>query len=316
MKYRFTFILGLLLAAMLIFYMITYQVAFNEAVVVTTFGKASGDTDSAVHRGDEADAGPLGNLHMRWPYPVQKLHRYDLRVQVLEDRLEEQNTLGGESIAASVFVAWKISDPLAFFRSVGTADKAEQQMRTKLRDARSVLGEYTFDELTNTDPDSLKLDEVESRIKDQLVAQLTSQNYGVEIESVGIRRLELPQSVTEQVFNHMRETRNTLASTARQEGQARAQTIVSNAENAAKRIMAFAEARAQALRAEGDAAVGQFIPIFKENEQFAIFLRMIDTARDTFEHNTTFVLDADEGIFQDLFTANPTVGAGGGGDSQ
>ncbi|QNN22769.1 protease modulator HflC [Planctomycetales bacterium ZRK34] len=305
MKYRFTFLLGLLLAAMLIFYMVTYQVAFNEAVVVTTFGKAG---DNAVHRGDSTDTGPLGNLHMRWPYPVQRLHSYDLRVQVMEERLEEQNTLDRQSVIASTFVAWRITDPLAFFKAVGTKENAEQKVRSKLRDARSILGEYTFDDLTNTDAARLKLDEVETRIRQQLQQQVADQGFGIEIESVGLRRLELPQSVSEKVFARMRKTRERLAERARSEGNAAANTIVADAENAAKRIMAFAEARAQALRAQGDAAASEYYATFKQNEQFAIFLRLLDTASDVFKHNTTFVIDAKEGIFQDLFQA-PAAGA-------
>ncbi|MBI1371089.1 MAG: hypothetical protein GC162_20865 [Planctomycetes bacterium] len=299
MKHKFTFLVGLIVALVFVFYMITFKVDFNEAVVVTTFGKAG---ESSIYRGDAEQGGLLGNLHLKWPWPVQQTRPYDLRVQLLEERLEEQQTFDKQSIVVSTFVAWRITDPLEFYRTLGNVDEAQKQIRAKLRDARTVLNSYTFDDLTNIDPAKLKLDEAENKIRQRIEQTTDQQHLGVAIDTVGIRRIILPQPVAEKVFNHMRKTREALAARAVGEGKAEKESIESEADNAAKRIMAFADGRAQALRAEGDAAATEFYSVFKKNEPFAIFLRWNETAREVLKHNSTFLIDAKEGLFQGLFT--------------
>jgi membrane protease subunit HflC len=291
MQHKTTFFVGLLILLLLLAYFVTFQVRFNEVVVLTTFDRAG---ENAVIRGDDT-TGLLGNLHLKWPPPIQVAHAYDQRVRILEDAPEELQTLDRKSIVVSTYVAWRIDDPLSFHRNVRHEAAAEDHLRARLRDARSILGQYNFDQLTNLDPDQLKLAQAEAAIREKLQTALTAQGFGLKIESVGIKRLILPQSVAQKVFEQMNQQRQTLAANARYEGNAAAATIKADAQSVADRILSFAEARAQAIRAQGAAEAARHYAVFSQNEDFAIFLRKLEAYREIFSHNTTFVIDAKEG---------------------
>ncbi|MHC4996314.1 MAG: SPFH domain-containing protein, partial [Planctomycetota bacterium] len=218
-------IFNLMLAVLLGFvaYMFTYQVEYNEAVVLSTFGAAD---EGSVVRGDAEGGGLLGNLYFRLPYPIQRVRSYDMRAQVLDTRLEEQQTRDKRSVIVNAYVTWRVSDPLSFYKNLKNVDEASSRLRTRLRDARSVIGQYNFDELTNTDPEKLKLAEMEGQIRDKLSQEVQANGYGIEIMSVGVKRLILPQSVTLRVFDRMRKTRERLAQAALSSGEAQASKIV------------------------------------------------------------------------------------------
>jgi membrane protease subunit HflC len=307
MKNTWTLAVGILIIVVLGLYMVTFQVRFNEAAVVTTFGRAVGVVD-----GDAGAGRWLGNLHWKWPRPIQQVYTYDTRVHVLDDRLEEQTTFDAISIVVSSFVTWRVDDAQQFHRALQTVENAEAQLLAKLRDARATIGEYTFDQLTSDDPDQLKIAEIEQRILADLREAVSQQDppYGIAIEQVGIRRILLPEQVTQSVFDRMRDTRQRLAQQARSEGDAAANSIRSNANSARDRILAFVERRAQEIRAEGAAAAADYYEAFEADPDFAIFLRKLEALRETLQHNATFLLDTSVIPF-DLFTSEPAEKQGG-----
>ncbi|MBI1373979.1 MAG: hypothetical protein GC159_14750 [Phycisphaera sp.] len=296
-KNKMTVSIAVLVLAILAINGFTYQVRFNQVAVVTSFGRAD---EGSIVRGDNPDAGMFGNLHLRWPPPFQQIIPYDARVQVLDSRLEEQQTLDNKAVVVSVYVAWRIDDPLQFYRTLRNTKEAEKRVKDHLRDARSVFGTFTFDQLTNTDPTQLKLADAENAILAKLRTSMATGGadgggYGVKIESIGVRQVVLPESVVEKVFDRMRTTRDKLAERARSEGQSIADTIQARANADRLKILSFAKVRADAIRSEGDAAATAYYKVFDQDEDFAIFLRKLEAYKQIFQHNTTFMIDASEG---------------------
>ena len=305
MKNTVTFVVAIVLLVLLLLYSITYQVRFDEVAVVTRFGRAEGD--SAV-RNAKAEVDESG-LHFKLPYPIDAVKTYDKRVQVLEDRPEEQQTLDNVSVVIQSYLAWRISEPLAFYRALSTVEEAEKLLRTKLRDARKIVGaRYTFADLANSDPQKLKLDELEQTILARLnedlsgEAQKAGRSYGVELVSVGIKRILLAPKTTEEVFNRMKSTRQTMAEGYRQEGNSRAQQIKADAESMKKTILSFAEGRAKQIRSEGEEAASKDLEVFSTDPQFAIDLQKFDALRQMFSDSakgkTTIMFDAGNPLFR------------------
>jgi membrane protease subunit HflC len=289
-------IIGLIILVILLASMVTYRVRYNEMAILITFGKA--DQNSVMN-----DDGQGAGLHFRWPWPIQEVARvYDRRVQILEDELEEQQTLDKQDIIVGTYVVWSIRNPLDFYRTLNTVEQAQRQLRDRLRNARSEIGQYTFSELTNLDPEKLKLAEAEDTMRSRMQQELDNQGFGIDVKSVGIKRIILAEAVSQKVFERMRSTRQRLAQRARSEGDAAASDIRAKAKSAEERILAFADQRAQAIRAEGDAAAAEYYKVFKDNEDFAIFLRKLEEYETILKNNTTFILDAQEGPF-DLFSS-------------
>ena len=284
MKKMSVLALGILIMCVLLIYMVTYQVRFDQVAVLTTFGRAS---KGSVKNADGKSAG----LYMKWPWPIQQVRKYDARMQVLEDRLEQQETKDKQVVILNTYVAWRIAQPLDFYRSMRNEQNAQRYLLDRLRTARAEIGNYSFDELTNIVPAKLRLAEVEQAILRRMHRDLSEQSYGVEVETVGVKRIILPEDVAEKVFERMGLTRQRLAQNARSEGEAIARSTRAKAQSAQERILAFADRKAQDIRAEGDEAAARYYKIFSRNEEFAVFIRKLEALRATLAHNTTFLLD-------------------------
>lgn len=299
MKNSFIVLVGAILVALLLSHMFLYQVRYDQVAVRTTFDKA-----------DESSVQETPGLKWRWPWPINKVALYPKRLQVLEDKIEELQTADGKSVIVRTYLTWRIADPLAFYVTLKDPAEAGRQLSSQLREIRGLISEYQFDELVNVDRGKLKLATIEQRATEALGAALRQAGYGIEVESVGIHKIILPESTTQKVFETMIASRERLAENALQEGQAQASAIRSEAMSARERILAFAERKAQAVRSQGDREAAAEYESFAKNEEFAIFLRKIEALRKMLDHNTTFVLSADSLGILDWFNKDPAAPAG------
>jgi len=294
MKNSFTILLGSLITLCLLSYMFLYQVRYDQVAVRTTF--------------DRADDGSVQNtpgLKWRLPWPIHKVTHYSKRLQLLEDTVEEIQTADGKSVIVKTYLTWRITNPLEFYVTLKDPAEAKRQLSSRLREIRGLLSSYRLDQLVNLDREALKLGEIEDKAKETLDASLAQSGYGIQVESIGIYKIVLPESTTEKVFETMITTRERLSESALQEGQAQASAIRSEAESARERILAFAERRAQAIRSKGDREASREYQSFAADENFAIFLRKVEALKKMLDHNTTFVLSADSLGILDWFNKDP-----------
>jgi membrane protease subunit HflC len=294
MKNSFVLVVGLTIVGVLLANMFLYQVRYDQVAVRTTFDKA-----------DASSVQETPGLKWRWPWPINKVTLYPRRLQLLEDKIEELQTADGKSVIVRTYLTWRIIDPLKFYVTLKDPAEAASQLSSRLREVRGLISNHRFDELVNLDRSKLKLGQIEADAAAMLDAALEQAGYGIRVESVGIHKIILPESTTAKVFETMIASRERLAENALQEGQAQASAIRSEAESARERILAFAERRAQAIRAQGDREASSQYQSFAQNEEFAIFLRKVDALKKMLDHNTTFVLSAESLGILDWFNKSP-----------
>jgi membrane protease subunit HflC len=283
--------LGLVLLAFFLGMLFTYQVNFDEAALVTTFGRAT--QQSVINRnGDQA------GLHLKWPWPIQTVFRMDRRYFVLEDRLEQQETKDRHVVIAKAFAVWRIDDPLQFHRMFRSNLEAESFLKERLRATKAEISRFTFDDLTNADPQKLRLAEVQQALFDRMRSDLAAHACGIEVVDMDISRIHLPEQITRSVFSRMKQTRQRFAQNARSEGKAIAQSITAETTSDKQRIMAFADRIAQNILAQGDAAAAQYYAEYNQDPDFALFLRKLEALEKSLKTNTTFVLDTDSEPFE------------------
>ena len=284
MKTVFTLLVAAIIVLVLVAMMVMFQVRYDQVAVVTTFDKADPQESVIAEPG----------LYYKAPWPIQKVTKYPIKLQLLEDRLEEIQTADGYAVIVRVYVAWRIVDPYIFYTQVENIERADELLEPLVREIRGVISQYSFEQLVNAQAEAVKLEEIEARMQAYLEQRLAamSPGYGIEIEQVGIRRLILPEGVTESVFARMRETREALAQVAESEGLAEAATIRSEANLAREQIMTFARTRAQEIRSAGDVEAAAAYAAFRQNPEFAIFLQKVEALREILPNNTTFILDA------------------------
>lgn len=299
MKNKLIFLVAIAVALVLSVYMVMFQVRYDQVAVRTMWDKAEPPQRNADGTIDVNNPGSLilePGYGFKLPTPIQKVRVYSKRVQLLEGQQKQMLTADGHTVIVKLYLAWKIEDPYAFFLLLKTEDKAEEQLTSMLGELENVVSTYRFDQLVNPDPSKVMLEEIEQKGLEQLRAKLDAikPGYGIKLEQVGIRRIVLPEDTTEKVFASMAKTRELLAEKARSEGNSEAVDIQARAEAAKRRILAFAERRAQAIRDEGNREAAQYFSAFREDQDFAIFQRQIEALQEMLANNTTFVLDANK----------------------
>lgn len=285
------FILGVVLFAFFCGMLFTFRVNFDEVALVTTFGRA---THKSVVNTDGNQAG----LHLKWPWPIQSVFRMDRRFFVLEDRLEQQETKDRNVVIAKAFAVWRIQDPLQFYRMFRSNEDAEAFLQERLRATKAEISRFTFDDLTNADPEKLKLDEIQQALLKRMRTDLAGHTCGIDVVNLGISRILLPERITRSVFSRMKQTRQRFAQNARSQGKAMAQSIKAQTNSDKQRIISFAERVAQHIRAQGDSAAAKYYAEYNKNPEFALFLRKLEALERSLKKNTTFVLDTDSEPFE------------------
>ena len=249
---------------------------------------------------------------MKWPWPIQQVYKFDERIQDFQDKFSENFTADNITLITSVYVGWRISDAPAFLNSFkdGSVSAAQSQLQSMLTSAKSaVVGSNSLSAFVNADPKQLKFDQIQNEIEQAVRDELRTNNYGIQIEFLGIKKLGLPASVTEAVFTRMKSERNILISQAQNEGAAEAIKIKANADRQASETLADAQAEATRIEGEGVAEAAKTLPIFQENPDLAVFLLRIDAVQQALNQNATLIFDQHMppfDLFQDLPTNTPS----------
>ncbi len=284
---------GLLVAAMFVLVMVYFTVREGQTAVVTTLGKP-----------ERALTQP--GLYARWPWPVQKVHRYDQRIQCLEGSSEQTLTKDGRSVIVTMYAGWHIQDPILFLERVGSMEEAERNLNGLLSNYKNaVLGQHPFAHLINIDKDVFQFDQIETQILDAARPEAKTR-YGIALDFAGIRRIGLPEAITAKVFERMRAEREAIAVRYRSEGKGEAIRIQAEADSQRDQILAEAEAGAKRVRAEGDAQAAEFYKTFEQDPDLAMFLRKLEVLEETLKEKATVILGPETQPF-DLLQGSTTL---------
>ena len=267
-------------------YLVLFQVREIETAVVTTFGKATNENEITEP-----------GWYFKWPAPIQKVYKFDSRKRVLEGDLVETTTRGAVPIIVKAYAVWKVAEPLQFFTSVGTIREAESQLRSYISDTQNrIIGQHSFGEFVNSNPENIRFDTVQTRMLDD-IKQSVRTNYGIEVETIGIKQLKVSEDVSKEVFERMRAERNRKTEAIVAQGNAEAVKIKSDAESKKTELLAAAEARAKAIRGEGDAEAARYYQMLEEDPELAMFLRDLEALKKILADRSTIVFSSDTAPF-------------------
>ena len=278
-------ILVLLLFAVLCLYFVSFQVREIESCLVTTFGKPTRQITEP-------------GWYFKWPAPIQRIYKFDSRMRVFEADLVETTTKEAVPIIVNTYVVWRIAEPLGFFNAVGTVKDAESKLRSQIGHTQNtMIGRHNFSEFVNSDRTKIKFEEIQAEMLADL-KQAVKNNYGIEIKTLGIKQLKVSEDVSKDVFERMRAERKRKTDVTIAQGNAEATKIKTDADSKKTELLAAAEARATAIRGQGDAEAAKFYKLLEDDPQLAMFLRDVDALKKILEKRSTIVLSADTEPFK------------------
>jgi membrane protease subunit HflC len=291
------FLLAVLVVAMLLISTVAYTVDFTQYALIKTFGQTTARIDGHTQAG----------LKFKWPWPIQRLVRYDARTAVFEDTASEVATSDKQNLLVTMFCAWRIADPDRFNRTIVTAATAQDRLRDLLRAAKKdVIGRHRMEDLINTDPAKMLIPQIEEEILAG-VREPARETYGVDVVRVGIKSLGLPKEVTAVVIEAMKEERQRDVRKFEAAGEAQAMAIRERAKAASGQILAFANRKAAEIRSEGDRAAATYYKEFARNEPFSMFLRSLESLRAELASKTVILLDGSELPAVQFFRTGPSL---------
>jgi modulator of FtsH protease HflC len=234
-------------------------------------------------------------LHFKWPL-LQNVRQFDMRILSYDDP-EPLRFITSEKkpVLVDSFVMWRIKDVKQFYISVRGDEFAAT---TRIRQTISDSLQAEFGRRTVHDVVSGQRDEIMAQVRNKVDQEL--RRIGVEIVDVRLKRVDLPQEVSESVYRRMESERKRVANELRSTGAAAAERIRADADRQREVILAEAYRDAQKIKGEGDAkATDVYAQAFSQNPDFYAFYRSLDAYRSTFRgKNDLMLLDPDSSFFR------------------
>lgn len=261
--------------------------------------EAAEDDETQIRVGDNLnriseDVKTEPGLYWKWPWPIDRVIKYDNRLQMAETKGEETPTRDKRNVIVTTAIGWRIADPYKFNTTHRDLAEAERKLKDLVRNQqKTVLADFDFVNLVSVDEEELRYDEIEEGIF-ELVVDEARKEYGIQVEHVGIDQLALPSQITENVFSAMKEERKAEAARYTSAGESEANRIKTEAEAIAGTIIAFAQRKADEIKAEGKRRAAEFNTEFQKDEALALFLLQIDYLAELLRDRVTVIIDGNE----------------------
>ena len=248
--------------------------------------------------GEVKDVITKPGLHFKWPL-VQNVRSFDMRILTYDDA-EPLRFITSEKkpVLVDSFVKWRIIDVKQYYVSV---QGDEFRAATRLRQTISGGLQNEFNKRTVHEVVSGERDKIMEEVRDKADQELR-RDLGVEVVDVRLKRVDLPQEVSESVYRRMEAERKRIANELRSTGAAEAERIRADADRQREVILAEAYRDAQRVKGEGDAkAAATYAQAFSQNPEFYAFYRSMDAYRSVFRgKNDLLLLEPNSDFFRYL----------------
>jgi membrane protease subunit HflC len=206
-------------------------------------------------------------LHFKYPF-IENVVFLDNRILVVEAPKQEVLASDNNRLEVDSFLRYRIVDPLKFYQTVGSPERANSQLGFILNSAvRRVLGEATQTEIVRDNRADLMV-----KIREQMNQE--GNRLGIFAVDVRIRHADLPRQISEKVFSRMQSERAREAAEFRAKGSQQKQTIAAQADRDVVVLLGNAQRQADQTRGEGDAERNRiFAEAFGKDPDFFAFYR-------------------------------------------
>ena len=232
-------------------------------------------------------------LRMKAPFPIQEKNVFDNRLLEYDSPPEEILSRDKKSLIVDNYVRWKIVDPLQFLKTVQAIPTALSRMDDIVySELRRELGTHDMVEIITENREELME-------KVTVASNMATQDYGIEVVDVRIRRVDLPSQNEESIYARMDAERKRQANKFRSEGEEEAQKIRATTDRDKTIILADAYKQAERVRGEGDAkAVEVYAEAYSADPKFYEFVRTLDSYKKIIDDKTMLVLPSDSRLFK------------------
>lgn len=229
-------------------------------------------------------------IHFRIPF-IQNVVLLDNRLMMFTIDKHASFTSDIKSFDIDNYVCWRISNPLAFIRTLRTESEATERLRVIVfSQLRAAIGGKTLGEIVGSSRNVIMEDVLRESNKQ-------ASGYGVTFVDIRIKRADLPNR--QAIFDRMNAERKRMANEYRFGGESVARDIRSKAELDRDTILAEAEREALTIRGQADAqALQTFSRAISQAPEFFMFSKSLEIYRKAFGTNSKVILSTDDPLLR------------------
>jgi membrane protease subunit HflC len=272
----------------LLAYNCLYVIRETDRAVLLTFGEVTNDNVAP-------------GLHFKVP-GMHAVRRFDGRIQTLEITTESYLTAEKNYLEVDSFAKWRVANNALYYTTTGGDENGArnllvQRINTGLRNQ---FGTRTVHEVVSGERDLLM---------EQLTSTLNAraqEELGIEVVDVRVKKIDLPDNVSDSVFQRMNTERQEEAQQLRSTGYEVAEGIRADADRQQIVIQAEAYRDSERIRGEGDAqAAAIYAAAFGKDPEFYEFVRSLNAYQATFaDESDLLLLGPDSDFFKYLKESN------------
>lgn len=235
-------------------------------------------------------------LHFMMPL-VNNIRKFDKRIVTRNFPSEQFLTSEGKILAIDFYVKWRISDVGRFYESTGgDEDATANRLGAIVKDAlKGVIAQRTIQQVVVADRAEFTGEVVD-------LVRTNSQELGVGLVDIRVKKIDLPGEVSESVFNRMTENFRQQAAQLRAEGREANERARADADRQRTEIVSEATRNAQIVRGQADArAADIYAKAYSRNAEFYSFYRSLEAYRSSIgQDSDVLVLSPDSDFFKYL----------------
>jgi membrane protease subunit HflC len=272
-----------LVAVIGLLFMFTFTVKQNELAMRMAFG--------SIQRSDYQPG-----LHFMLPL-VNNIKKFDKRILTRNYPEEQFLTSEGKILRIDFYVKWQINNVESFYKSTnGDEDVAASRLGAIVKDGlKGLIAKRTIQQVV--------IAERAEFINELLaVAGANAGELGVRLIDVRVKKINLPDEVSDSVYNRMRQDFSRQAAQLRAEGSGAATQLRAEAERERTEVLAKATKDASIIRGQGDSEAAKiYASAFGRNAEFYSFYRSLQAYRESLgKQGDVLVISPDSDFFKYL----------------
>jgi len=236
-------------------------------------------------------------IHFMVPM-VNNIRKFERRIDTKNYPSEQFLTSEGKILRIDFYIKWRIANVGTYYQATAGGDReiAAGRLGSIVKDgikgviARRTIQQVVAAERAEFTGEILKL------------AETSTRGLGLELIDVRVKKIDLPEEVSESVFSRMRQDFDRQAKRLRAEGEESAEKLRSEADRQRIEIIAEANRESEIIRGEGDAKSAEiYARAYNRNAEFYSFYRSLQAYRESIgTDNDVLVISPDSEFFKYL----------------
>jgi membrane protease subunit HflC len=236
-------------------------------------------------------------LHFKTPF-VNSVRKFDGRILTVDSTPERFFTQEQKQLIVDSYAKFRVIDVAKYYTATnGEEFRAAALLSQRINDdLRNQVAGRSVQEVVSGERDQL-MEAVKARLNETVLTEL-----GVEVIDVRVKKIDLPNEVSQSVYRRMNAEREKEARELRSEGKEIAEGMRAEADRKVTVIEAEAVRDAEIIRGNGDATATRiYADSFNRDPEFYAFTRSLNAYQQTFANGSDIMLlQPDSQFFQYL----------------